>query len=267
MNINLRLETPADYRAVEELTREAFWINTDRRDYIDEHFLVHKLRTASAFVPELDYVAEVNGKLVGNILYTKAKLTTDEGKEHEVLTFGPLSVLPEFQSKGVGKALIQVTIAEARRLGFKAIVIFGHPDYYPRLGFRPASELGLTTANGATFPAFMAMELFEGALNGIQGRFQEDEAFNDLPIEEILAFDASFKAKAHRPKVPIELLINLLEPAAREALKTLKLTYLGDMGALSEDEISKLPGIDPKALETIKSTMKEHGRIWGKTGY
>lgn len=62
MKINLRLETPADYRAVEELTREAFWINTDRRSYIDEHFLVHKLRGSAAFVPKLDYVAEVNGR-------------------------------------------------------------------------------------------------------------------------------------------------------------------------------------------------------------
>ena len=68
MKINLRLETPADYRAVEELTREAFWINTDRRSYIDEHFLVHKLRGSAAFVPKLDYVAEVNGRLAEDVV-------------------------------------------------------------------------------------------------------------------------------------------------------------------------------------------------------
>ena len=108
------------------------------RPSCDEHLLVHKLRKIPAFVPELDFVAEVEGKIVGNIMYSRAKVVDETGAEHEVLTFGPISVLPEYQGKGIGKALLERTIAEARRLGYRAIVFYGHPDYYPRVGFRRA---------------------------------------------------------------------------------------------------------------------------------
>lgn len=263
MVIKLRLETPADYRAVEELTREAFWVTTDCRPYVDEHFLVHKLRGRSAFVPELDYVAKVDGRLAGNIMYSKSKIVSPKGAEHEVLTFGPLSVLPEFQGRGVGKALMLRTFEEARKLGFKAIVIFGHPDYYPRFGFRPAGTFGITTSQGHTFPAFMALELFEGALRGIEGKFYEDSVFGDLPEEEVLRFDASFPAKEPRSKVPIEILVDRLEPVAQTSLRSLQLTYLGQMGALAEGAVRALPGMDEKAIATIRSTLQEHGRIWG----
>ncbi len=134
MNLTIRLENPADYRTVEELTREAFWKNTDLGVTIVEHLLVHKLRKSTIFVPELDYVAETDGKTVGNIMYSISKIIAEDNREHEVLTFGPLSVLPEYQNQGVGKALVQFTIAEAKRLGYTAIVFCGEPDYYPRLG-------------------------------------------------------------------------------------------------------------------------------------
>ena len=261
--IHLRLEKAADHRAVEELTREAFWINTDCRPYIDEHYLVHKLRDSSAFIPELDYVAEVNGRLVGNIMYSRSKIVSPEGVEHEVLSFGPLSVLPEFQGRGIGKALMRESFERARGLGFGAIVIFGHPDYYPRLGFRPAAEFGLETSGGRTFPAFMAMELKQGALQGMQGQFHEDAVFGSLQKEEVLAFDQGFPQKAPRPKIPMEVLLARLEPKARESLQRFQLTYLGEMRRVSEGEVSRLPGLDGKALETIRSTMKEHGRTWG----
>lgn len=263
MKIELRLGTPADYRAVEEVTREAFWINTDCRPYIDEHLLAHKLRQTSAFVPELDYVAEVQGNIVGSIVYSKAKIVESPGKEHQVLTFGPLSVLPQFQNKGIGKMLVDVTTAKARELGYTAIAIFGHPDYYPRLGFRPAAEFGLETSGGRTFPAFMAMELKQGALQGMQGQFHEDAVFGSLQKEEVLAFDQGFPQKAPRPKIPMEVLLARLEPKARESLQRFRLTYLGEMRRVSEGEVSRLPGLDGKALETIRSTMKEHGRTWG----
>jgi predicted N-acetyltransferase YhbS len=263
MVIRLRVERPEDFRKVEELTREAFWINTDHRPYIDEHYLVHKLRKTSAFVPELAYVAEIHGTLVGNIMYSKARIVTPEGEEHEVLTFGPLSVLPEFQGIGVGKALVLRTFEEAKKLGFRVVVIFGHPDYYPRFGFRRAGDLGITTSQGHTFPAFMVRELVEGALEGIRGRFFEDRVFNDLPEEDVLRFDEGFPKKAPREKVPMERLLDGLDPMAQKALRTLKLTYLGQMGAIAESVVRNLPGMNAKALDTIRSTMKEHGRIWG----
>lgn len=261
--IQLRLETSADYRAVEELTREAFWFNTDRRPYIDEHYLVHRLRGSSAFLPELAYVAEVDGRLVGNIMYSGSKVISPEGVEHEVLTFGPLSVLPEFQGRGIGKALMLRSFEKARELGFGAIVIFGHPDYYPRFGFRPASEFGLCTADGHTFPAFMALELFTGALTGISGRFYLDAVYDNLPEEAVLAFDAGFPAKEPRSKVPIALLLERLEEEAKGSLQGLGLTHLGDLGHFAAHQIARLPGINDQALVTIKSTLKEHGRLWG----
>ena len=97
MNIQIRLETPADYRAVEELTREAFWAFWEpNRTICDEHLLVHWLRFTPSFVPELDFVAETDGKIVGHIIYSKSKVIDETGKEYETLTFGPLSVLTEF---------------------------------------------------------------------------------------------------------------------------------------------------------------------------
>lgn len=264
MSLSLRLETPDDYHTVEEMTREAFWQNTDSRPFIDEHLLAHKLRTVPAFMPELDYVAEVDGKIVGNVMYSKAKIIAADGSEHEVLTFGPLSVLPEYQNQGVGKALMRFTIAEARRLGFRAIVFFGHPDYYPRLGFRWGSEFEITDCNGNTYDALMAMELFDSALKDIQGKFYEDPVFDNLPEDEVKQFDKSFPPKKPYEKVFMEVLLERLEPAARKAVKSLGLTYLCDLRGVTEHKISKLPGIDAHAKDIIRATMKEHGRIWGE---
>jgi len=152
MNIQIRLETPADYRAVEELTREAFWRFWEPDQTIcNEHLLVHRLRSAPSLVPELDLVAEYDGKLAGHIIYTRSRVTDDADNTFETLTFGPLSVLPELQNKGIGQELMRYSFSEARRLGYRAVFIFGHPDYYPRAGFRRASEFGVTTADGQTF--------------------------------------------------------------------------------------------------------------------
>jgi len=106
MDLTFRLEVPGDYYTVEELTREAFWGFRGERLICDEHLLVHKLRFADAFVPELDYIVETGGKIVGHIIYTKSRIESEDGKKHETLTFGPLSVLPEYQNKGIGKALM-----------------------------------------------------------------------------------------------------------------------------------------------------------------
>ncbi|MEA4992588.1 MAG: N-acetyltransferase [Oscillibacter sp.] len=103
MNLTIRQESPADCRIVEELTREAFWKNTDRGVTIDEHLLVHKLRNSPIFVSDLDYVAETDGKIVGNVMYSKSKIVAEDNREYEVLTFSPLSVLPEYQIRVLAK--------------------------------------------------------------------------------------------------------------------------------------------------------------------
>jgi len=118
----------------------------------------------------------------------------EAGVEHEVLTLGPVSVLPEYQGKGAGKALLQHSISEARRLGHGAIVFYGHPDYYPRVGFRRAKEFGITTASGKNIDALMAMPLYDGAFQGISGRFHEDPVCQIDP-EEAAEFDKRFPAQ------------------------------------------------------------------------
>jgi predicted N-acetyltransferase YhbS len=144
-------------------------------------------------VPELDYVAESVGKVIGNIMYTRSNITSANGEEWETLTFGPLSVLPEYQRQGVGSALVRRTLQLARAMSFRAILIFGHEGYYPRFGFREASEFRVTTDNGENFPAFMALPLYEDALYGVSGRLICDPVFFSLGEEESDAFNAELQ--------------------------------------------------------------------------
>lgn len=261
-NITLHLERPEDYRSVEELTREAFWKNS--RHICDEHLLVKRLRKVPAFVPELDYVAEMGGRLVGHIIYTKSRIEDASGKTCETLTFGPLSVLPGYQNAGVGKALMLHTFIEARRLGYRAILIFGHPDYYPRVGFRRASEFGITTADGKNFDPFMALPLYDGALDGIHGRYFIDPVYDDLDEKDVLEFEKDFPPKDKFVPVPIAVLLCRLETNAQRAIEGLGCPYLDAMRARSEREISALTGIDRKSVDTIREVMLEHGYRWGE---
>jgi predicted N-acetyltransferase YhbS len=125
--VTLRLETKADHNTVELITYRAF-LNAEHADG-DEALLVHKLRNCAAFEPELDFVAELGGKVIGNIMYTRSKIISDDGSEWETLTFGPVSVLPKYQRDGVGSALIRKSLETAREMGFRAVLIYGHESY------------------------------------------------------------------------------------------------------------------------------------------
>jgi predicted N-acetyltransferase YhbS len=197
MNLTFRPETPADRYEVESLTREAFWEfwETDGRVICDEHLLVHRMRDASVFVPELNIVAELDGKITGHIMYARSKVTDDHGTEHETLTFGPLSVRPEMQKKGIGQALMRHSFDIARRLGYRAVIIYGHPEYYPRVGFRQASGFGITDPDGKSFDYIMALPLYNGALDGISGRYRTDPVYENLAQEDVLEFDKRFPYK------------------------------------------------------------------------
>ncbi len=190
--IELRPEGPADFRAVEELTRNAFW--NHHAPGCDEHYLAHILRESSDFVPELDYVAVHDGKVVGNIMYTRAKIVLDRGGEREVLCFGPLAVDPAFQGRGVGGALIERTKTLARELGYKAILIFGDPEYYSRFGFVPAERYGVGTSWGVYIISLQALELQPGALEDCEGYFEESGDYQIDP-EASAAFDKGFPPK------------------------------------------------------------------------
>lgn len=265
MDIRFRLETPADYLAVEELTREAFWAFWELpRTICDEHLLVHRLRSVSAFVPELDFVAELNNKIVGHIIYTKSKIVSDAGNEYETLTFGPLSVLPEYQNMGIGWALMRRSFEEARNLGYRAVIIYGYPDYYPRAGFSRAAEFGITTAEGHNFDPFMAYPLYDGALDGIHGRHFYDSVYAQLTQEDALEFDRQFPLKEPFVPTPISILLDRLDHGARNALKETGCQSLEMLKSKSEMEISALPSMNAQAIEIIRSVLREHGIRWGE---
>ena len=195
MNLTIRLEEEPDYRKVEYLTREAFW-NLYKPGCV-EHLLVHKIRQVPAFVQELSLVACDGGKIVGNIIYSTAKVIKDNHQEFEVLCLGPIGVLPSYQGQGIGSLLMNYSIDQARQLGHQAIILFGNPNYYQRFGFKNAQEYGIQTSWGDNFEEFMALELYEGSLQGISGKFYEDEVFNIDP-DELEIFEKEFLPKAKR---------------------------------------------------------------------
>ncbi len=192
MNIVLRREEPGDYRRVEEITREAFW--NLHVPGCEEHFLAHQLRKGRDFIAELDMVAEVDGELVGNIMYTHAEIRQGEKVAGKVVCFGPVSVLPEWQGKGVGSALIRHTLTEAAKMGFGAVLIYGDPLYYQRFGFRPTRVYDITTPDGRFIDPLMALELREGALAGITGSFHESKDYEMDPAA-FEAFERTFQPK------------------------------------------------------------------------
>lgn len=199
IDILLRNEQPEDYRIVEELTREAFW--NHHVPGCDEHYLLHIMRNAGSFIKELDVVAEAGGKIAGNIVYTKAAIIGDDGSCHEVISFGPLSVLPELQGMGIGGRLIQSTKITAKELGYKAILIYGDPEYYSRFGFVPAEAFKIGTADNMYAPPLQALELVSGALSNISGRFLEDAVYN-VDLAAAKEFDKQFAPKELRDDLP-----------------------------------------------------------------
>lgn len=190
--IRLRLEEPADHALVERITYEAFKEVPEAEG--DEALLAHLLRGCESFVPELDFVAEVDGRLIGNIMYTRSRVVGEGGVEWPTLTFGPVSVLPAFQGKGVGALLIRHTLDIARSSGFRAVLIFGHETYYPRFGFESAEKYNITTADGKNFPAFMALPLYEGALDGVRGHLRFDPVYENLDKSAAEVFNAALNA-------------------------------------------------------------------------
>lgn len=162
--ILIRNEEKSDYRTVEEITRKAFY-----NLYIPgcaEHYLVHIMRSHKDFLPELDFVIELDGRVIGNVMYTKARLVGETGEEKEILTFGPVCILPEYQRMGYGRMLLEHSFQEAAALGYDVIVIFGNPGNYVSRGFKSCKKYNVCLENG-TFPsAMMVKELKPGALDG-----------------------------------------------------------------------------------------------------
>ncbi len=197
--LHLRPEGPADYAAVEFLTREAFW--NVYKPGCDEHYLLHQLRRSPGYLPALHLLALQGEQIVGSIVYSRSHIEGADGRFTDTLTFGPLSVLPAWQGQGIGSRLVLRTLDMARQQGERAVLIMGHPAYYHRFGFRPAADYGIVLPGGSSPPPFMALELYPGALQGVSGIFREDEAFLDISEEAVEAFDRAFppRVKERRP--------------------------------------------------------------------
>ena len=191
MNIKIRPEEKNDYRIVEELTREAFW--DLHVPGCDEHLLIHNLRKTDVFVKELDFVAIFDNKIVGNIVYVKASVKNNK-TEHTILTFGPLSVLPEYQNRGIGGKLINHTINLSKKMGYKGIIIYGFPEYYKRFGFRESKEYKITDKDKKYPASLLVLELFPNALKGIEGIFDEGIVY-EINKTELETFEKGFPKK------------------------------------------------------------------------
>jgi len=184
--IRIRNEEEKDYEKVEEITRKAFW--NLHIPGCDEHYLVHVMRSHKDFLPELDLVIEVDHQIIGNIMYTKAKLVDEAGEEKEILTFGPVSILPEHQRNGYGKKLMEYSFERAAALGYDVIVIFGNPKNYVSRGFKSCKKYNVCLEDGIYPSSMMVKELKPEALDGRKWVYYESPVMK-IDEQEAERFD------------------------------------------------------------------------------
>ena len=203
MELTIRKTNKSEFFQTENLTRETFW--NLYNPGCSEHFMINNFRKSKVWVEPLDIVALIDDKIVGHIISTKAKVIDENNTEHEVLHVGPFSVEAELQNKGIGTKLLNHSIEEAKKLGFKGMILFGNPDYYPRFGFKNAREFNITTKEGMNFDPFMALELQENGLAEVQGKFYLDESA-EINEQELCIFEEQFPAKEKgEPKIKINV--------------------------------------------------------------
>jgi len=203
-NITIRIETPDDYAATENLTREAFW-NVYRPGCL-EHYVLHCFRGRKDYVPELSLVLELDGKLVGHVMYVRSEIHVDDGRRIPVMTFGPISIAPEYKRQGYGTILLRESMRRAALLGTGALVIEGNIGFYGKSGFVVASTKGIHYAAeplDAEVPYFLICELKPGFLDGVTGTYQDPEGYF-VDEAEAERFDAQFPPK-EKKKLPGQL--------------------------------------------------------------
>ncbi|MCL1671977.1 GNAT family N-acetyltransferase [Elizabethkingia ursingii] len=175
MNILFRQENKNDYAAVFNLIQRAF----EKEEMSDhsEQYLVERLRNSEAFIPELSIVAEINQNIAGHILLTRIKVINNKNEEFDSLALAPVSVLPEYQGKGIGGKLIETAHKKAKELGFGSVILLGHENYYPRFGYEIAKKYGIKLPFEVPDENCMAIELIKGALEGVEGTVVYPKAF------------------------------------------------------------------------------------------
>ena len=191
----IRLEEKNDYRAVENLVREAFW--NIYKPGCSEHYVMHVLRDDPAFIPELDFVMEQDGRLIGQNMFMKTIIEADDGRVIDVLTMGPIGITPELKHQGYGKALLDYSLEKAAKKGFGAVLFEGNIDFYGKSGFTYAREFGIRyhdLPEDADSSFFLCKELIPGYLDDVAGVYQTPQGYY-VKDEDVEEFDKGFPAK------------------------------------------------------------------------
>lgn len=215
--IRLRQEMKQDYFETEHVIREAFW--NHYTPACNDHYMIHIMRDCPAFIPELDLVAVDGQKIVGNVMCLKSYIAGDDGNRHEVISLGPIGVLPEYQGKGIGGMMIARVKEIARGMGYDAILLCGDPDYYRNQGFVPAESLGIRNAENMYADALHVCELHTGALADAKGRYYEDDIYN---VDEAMVreYDKLFPEKPVIQGIGMqkkfEMMLERVRPYGRE---------------------------------------------------
>ena len=204
MKTIIRKETPSDHRQVENLIRESFW-NVYRPGCL-EHYVIHTLRSDPAFVPELDYVMELDGRIIGQNMFMDAFIASDDGRQIPILCMGPICIENSLKRQGYGKQLLDFTLEKAAELGYGAICIEGNIGFYGKSGFVPGTSKGLRyrgLPEGEDASFFLCRELKAGYLDGITGEYGPPEGYyvDEAAAEE---FDKAFPPK-QKQKLPGQL--------------------------------------------------------------
>ena len=202
-DVVIRRETERDHFAVENLVRESFW-NVYRPGCL-EHFVIHRLREDPAFVQELDFVMEKNGRIIGQNMFMRAHIDGDDGRQIPIFTMGPICIANEYKRQGYGKMLLDYSLAQAAALGCGALCFEGNILFYGRSGFTYARNFGIRyhdLPEGADSSFFLCRELIPGYLSGVTGVYGPPEGYfaADREPEAFEVFDALFP-----PKVKLKL--------------------------------------------------------------
>lgn len=203
-NIIIRLEKKEEYRQVENLVRESFW-NVYRPGCL-EHYVLHTLRDEPAFVPELDFVMEQDGKLIGQNVFMRAVIKSDDGTDIPIMAMGPICITPELQKKGYGKQLLDYSLEKAKELGCGAVCFEGNINFYGKSGFTYASTFGIRyhgLPEGEDASFFLCKELIPGYLNGVTGEYTPPQGYF-VEEAEAEAFDQEFPYR-EKLKLPGQL--------------------------------------------------------------
>lgn len=207
MNTNntiIRLERKEECREVENLVRESFW-NVYRPGCL-EHFVLNQLRDDEAFVPELDFVMELDGQIIGQNMFMRAEIKADDGRVIPIMTMGPICITPDLKRKGYGKFLLDYSLKKAKELGCGALCFEGNIAFYGKCGFTYASDYGiryhgLPEDEDASF--FLCKELIPGYLDGVTGEYATPKGYF-VDEESAEAFDKQFPYK-EKLKLPGQL--------------------------------------------------------------